>query len=167
MQDFVREVIARAELILNRRESNEDELRASQNDMADCEAVLLGWNSKRLSAMRQRWETKRLEFELWQTQMDRVQQIAAQLEHDRAALDPSTLAELQRIEASCDRMTTTDLALPLRLAIRDLRLQVESSFEERLECLRMSGEEDCAVAHHIVEVSSAPFRCSFAIRSVT
>ncbi|EYC45264.1 hypothetical protein Y032_0433g1368 [Ancylostoma ceylanicum] len=74
-KDYVKEVIARAELILTRRETNEDEVRASLNDMEDCNAVLRDWSSKRLDELRQRWEAKRREFELWEQSMDRIRQI--------------------------------------------------------------------------------------------
>ncbi|PIO68082.1 hypothetical protein TELCIR_10148, partial [Teladorsagia circumcincta] len=148
--EYVREVMTRAELILDRKESTDDEIRASLNDMADCEVVLRDWNSKRLTALRERWEAKRREFELWQTQMDRVQQIAATLERSQG-LDPSIIVELQRIEESCDQMLMTDLAHSLRLAVRRLRVLLETSYEERLESLKMSGEEDCTVAHNIVQ----------------
>ncbi|VDO15899.1 unnamed protein product [Haemonchus placei] len=143
--------MARAELILNRRESNEDELRASLNDMADCEVVLRDWNSKRLRALRERWKAKRQEFELWQKEMDHLQSIAVTVEN-RQSLNPSLIAELQSIEESCDQMTMTELAHPLRLAIRQLRVVLENSFKERLESLKMAGEEDCTVAHNIVQV---------------
>uniref|UniRef100_A0A7I4XY83 Calponin-homology (CH) domain-containing protein n=1 Tax=Haemonchus contortus TaxID=6289 RepID=A0A7I4XY83_HAECO len=147
---YVLEVMARAELILNRRESNEDELRASLNDMADCEVVLRDWNSKRLRALRERWKAKRQEFELWQKEMDHLQSIAVTVEN-RQSLKPSLIAELQSIEESCDQMTMTELAHPLRLAIRQLRVVLENSFKERLESLKMAGEEDCTVAHNIVQ----------------
>ncbi|VDL73914.1 unnamed protein product [Nippostrongylus brasiliensis] len=82
-KEYVREVMSRAELILSRRETNEDEVRSSVNDMADCEIVLNDWKSRRLAVVRERWEAKKAEFELWRLYMDRVQQIATELDQQR------------------------------------------------------------------------------------
>ncbi|KIH67652.1 hypothetical protein ANCDUO_02012 [Ancylostoma duodenale] len=149
-KDYVKEVIARAELILARRETNEDEVRASLNDMEDCNAVLRDWSSKRLDELRLRWEAKRCEFELWQQSMDRIRQIDDSLQLSKP-VESSTLAELRRIEACCDQLRLTGLEHSLRLALRRLRVIVEAALGERLDSLKMSGEEDCAVAHTIVQ----------------
>ncbi|ETN83935.1 hypothetical protein NECAME_01728 [Necator americanus] len=149
-KQYVKEVISRAELILERRETNEDEVRASLNDMEDCNVILRDWSSKRLDELRTRWEAKQREFEEWQQSMDRIRKIGDHLKTSKT-VESSTLAELRRIEETCGRMHLTGLEPSLRLSLRRLRVMVETVLEERLDLLRMSGEDDCAVAHTIVQ----------------
>ncbi|KJH52968.1 hypothetical protein DICVIV_00837 [Dictyocaulus viviparus] len=149
-KEYVKEVINRVELILARREANDDEIRASINDMADCETVLTGWSNKKLDGLRTLWNAKQIEFQLWQTYMERVRQIADILEQRRTC-DSQTMDEIKRIEKICEQISLTDLNRPLRSAVNELRDRAERVLKERLDSLRMSGEEDCFVAHDIVQ----------------
>ncbi|VDM53960.1 unnamed protein product [Angiostrongylus costaricensis] len=110
--------------------------------MADCEILLMGWNSKKLESLRKRWEAKRVELEFWQTQVERVRQIRANLDH--------TMDEIQLIERTCARLSIDDLKHSLLLATNQLRVLAETVLQERLHSLKMSCEEDCAIAEELV-----------------
>ena len=54
----MKEVVARKEEIVNRRERDEAEMRASVRDMEDCDKILQGWHSRRIHALNERWGIK-------------------------------------------------------------------------------------------------------------
>ncbi|KAJ1374414.1 CAMSAP CH domain [Parelaphostrongylus tenuis] len=148
--EYVKEVISRAELIVARHETNENEVHASLKDMADCEAVLIGWSNKKLDSLRKRWEAKRIELELWLRQMERARQIRSNLEQNRIC-ESQTMDEIQLIEQTCDQMSNDDLKHSLLVVTNQLRVLAEMALQERMDNLKMSCEEDCAVAHGIVK----------------
>ena len=159
LQEYVREVVERFRSILDRRECTEDEILATRRDVEDCERILMGWNSRGLEKVRATWEAKKSEMDQWEKDMRILLSIVESVERAHF-VSGAELQELRRIEADANSFTHTGLDRPLRLTLTQFRVRVIEILEDRLEGLKMSGEEDVVIAYDRVQVNKREKRVS-------
>ncbi|CAD6184179.1 unnamed protein product [Caenorhabditis auriculariae] len=149
-EDFVREVIQRKEMVLQRREENEDDIRESIRDMEELDRIIEGWKSEELSRLQARWNVKLSEFEGWHEMMLRVKQIRQHiLQHE--TIDVRLLAEVGDLRQRSYEIRNTNLGHPLRVAIRELLHTFELIIVTRLENLKFSVEDDVPHAQRVIK----------------
>lgn len=84
--------------------------------------------------------------------MSRLLVLMPQVEKRQFA-DSTTLAELRQMETMArSQLPLTSLGTSLLLTLEEFRSRLVLLLEERLDGLRMSGEEDCPLAHQLVQV---------------
>ncbi|CAI4225795.1 unnamed protein product [Auanema sp. JU1783] len=149
-KEHVKQVISRMKEIIRRREKNEDDVRTSTQDMEECSIIVQDWNSRRLEEIRRIWKLKKQEFNEWESLMERLMQIIVNVEKAQF-VDSKTLSELRAMEVLSKKFTYTDLGETSKNALFDFRNRLIVLLEERLNGIRMVGEDDCSVAHSLVK----------------